>query len=492
MSLVESIVYYTNKYKRDQGNVSPDVTNQEMLRFIGLMIAHAVCTWHSIKENWKKTSKGPFSPGTYGNYLPRHRYEIITKYLHFCDNSQQRYQDRFYKIRLLLDCLSEKFDEAYELGTHCSFDEGTWATKSKYCPSKQFNSNKPHKWGLKVFMLCCATTGFCTRFEVYQGRNQGPDLKAGPSALYRNVQHLAGSKRVIFCDRYYTTIGLFIKLLNINLYAVGTVKTNVSGFPQQLKVKQTGSMKRGDSRSLLCKLKGYGDLFAVAWMDKKPVYLISTAYMNEPCTVQRQVGREKVDLESVHAIQMYQSYMGGVDLNDFLRQAIYCIQSKMKFRKWYKMCFAAAVDLAVTNAFILFKMTSPRNEKAKISHAEFLQDLCVELLTYNVSTPGSRSSTPRATRSTIANLQSSSSHIISEFESGYGHSGGNYDQNVCFIAGCKRTTKFYCQECGDAPACNRSNEKYNNLTCFNVLHTDPSAIKKVQKRLESLSKRTDK
>jgi len=346
-------------------------------------------------------------------------------------------------------------------------------------------------------MLCCATTGFCTKFEVYQGKDRGPELKAGPEALYRNVQHLAGSKRVIFCDRYYTTIGLFIKLLSINLYAVGTVKKNVSGFPQQLKMSKRDLAKRGDSKSLLCKLKGYGNILAVAWMDKKPVHLISTAYMNEPCTIKRQIGREKVDLECVHAIQMYQSFMGGVDLNDFLRQALYCIQSKIKFRKWYKMCFAAALDLALTNAFILFKMTATRNEKAKLSHSQFLKDLSVELLTYNVgaatpSTPGSRSSTPRSTRSTPANIQTSSSHPISEIGRGYGHSGGNYDQNMCFVPGCKRTTKFYCRECGDAPACNRSNSKYNNLTCFNVLHVDPLVVEKARKRVANLERRTDR
>ena len=45
------------------------------------------------------------------------------------------------------------------IGRHCSFDEGTIGSTSRYMPCKQFNPNKPKKWGIKVFMLCCAENG---------------------------------------------------------------------------------------------------------------------------------------------------------------------------------------------------------------------------------------------------------------------------------------------------------------------------------------------
>jgi hypothetical protein len=50
MSLIESIVYYTNKYKNDQDREGHDVTAQEMLRFFGLLIAHAVCTSEKVGQ----------------------------------------------------------------------------------------------------------------------------------------------------------------------------------------------------------------------------------------------------------------------------------------------------------------------------------------------------------------------------------------------------------------------------------------------------------
>jgi hypothetical protein len=132
--------------------------------------------------------------------LSRDRFKLISSYLHFCDDEAPRRQaDRLFKIRLLISTLNKTFTEAFVLGGACSFDEGTWATKSKFCPAKQFNPMKPHKWGLKLFMLCCSQSGFCSRFEVYEGKDQ--ERKAGSEALFRNVEHLKGSKRVIYCDR---------------------------------------------------------------------------------------------------------------------------------------------------------------------------------------------------------------------------------------------------------------------------------------------------
>ncbi|DAZ96920.1 TPA: hypothetical protein N0F65_012023 [Lagenidium giganteum] len=31
---------------------------------------------------------------------------------------------------------------------------------------------KPHKWGIKLFMVCCAASGYCFKFEVYKGKKR--------------------------------------------------------------------------------------------------------------------------------------------------------------------------------------------------------------------------------------------------------------------------------------------------------------------------------
>lgn len=45
---------------------------------------------------------------------------------------------------------------------------------------KQFNKNKPHKWGIKLFAIVSAN-GFVHDFEVYIGKRTLSDSKLGIS-----------------------------------------------------------------------------------------------------------------------------------------------------------------------------------------------------------------------------------------------------------------------------------------------------------------------
>ena len=159
---------------------------------------------------------GPFSPGTFGDYMSRDRFKFIGSILHFVDN-QEITSDKFFKVQPLIDVFNSTFTSAFELGTHISFDEATIKATGKRVPGKMFNPMKPHKWGIKLFMTCCGETGYCYKFEVYKGkkdRNGDPTtLATGPAALIRNMKEFAHSKRIVYCDRFYTSIAAFIQLL---------------------------------------------------------------------------------------------------------------------------------------------------------------------------------------------------------------------------------------------------------------------------------------
>ena len=71
---------------------------------------------------------------------------------------------------MLIDTLNNTFFSAFVLGRHVSYDEMTIESCSRYIPSIQYNPMKPHKWGLKLHSVNCATTGFLHRFEVYTGK----------------------------------------------------------------------------------------------------------------------------------------------------------------------------------------------------------------------------------------------------------------------------------------------------------------------------------
>ncbi len=49
-------------------------------------------------------------------------------------------------------------------------DEQTIPYKGKQTKMRQYNKDKPKKWGFKVFALCASDTGLILNFEMYQGK----------------------------------------------------------------------------------------------------------------------------------------------------------------------------------------------------------------------------------------------------------------------------------------------------------------------------------
>lgn len=455
-----------------------------MIRFIGLMIAHSIQPWTTgISNNWRTTASSPFQVGQWGAYLSRDRFKVISRFLHFCDNEAPHDKnDRHYKIRLIIERLNETFDDCLKLGSHFSFDEGTWPTMSKYCPGKQFNPMKPHKWGLKLFMLCDSKSGYCTKFELYQGRKGINPLqeseKTGPAAVLRNIKHMTGSGGVLYCDRYYTSVKLFLELLSWGIFAVGTIKTNIRGFPKDIIMPRNTKFSRGRSNAMVANT-AKGPIVAISWKDTKPVHCISTAYMNNPCIIKRRIKQNKENFDCLEPLLQYQEHMGGVDLHDFLRMASFNVRKQMNFRKWYKMCFSASLDMALTNAYILWKMTKTRSA-GRVNRGSFLEDLCLELLTFQVF-EGTTTRAAKTSNSAIDTSNESNGHFLVQFAAGEGYSGYQYNCKRCFLCGSKGTkTSFYCLQC-DVPVC-RTVCSSRGSSCFSRLHSSPTAIQKLSKK----------
>jgi hypothetical protein len=71
----------------------------------------------------------------------------------------------------LIDIVNRTWPVAYNAGREISINEATTPEEVR-CRAKNYNKDKPHKWGLKDFMLCCARTGYCFRVHPYQGKDE--------------------------------------------------------------------------------------------------------------------------------------------------------------------------------------------------------------------------------------------------------------------------------------------------------------------------------
>ncbi|XP_053381991.1 piggyBac transposable element-derived protein 1-like [Mercenaria mercenaria] len=199
--------------------------------------------------------------------MTANRFQKVSQYFHVSDRDSEpvrgsRDYDRLYKIRPVLDHVSENFLERYDVGSNVSVNEAMirYTGKLSFC---QYMPAKPIKRGIKVWMACDSTSAYLFRFEVYLGRtgNQ-PEHGLGLRVVTTLSDHLQQSHRCVYFDNFFTGVQLMEDLLDNGLYGCGTVRVNRKGFPAELK-KPHAIQERGDFVVMQ-----KGDLTATAWRDK--------------------------------------------------------------------------------------------------------------------------------------------------------------------------------------------------------------------------------
>ena len=171
---------------------------------------------------------------------------------------------------------------------------------------------------------------------------------------------MQGSHRTVFCDRFYTSVGLFLKLKELGINAVGTIMGNRKGFSSLVKFNshEVKTEPRGSLKMMRHQIEGTTEnILSIGWLDTKPVYLIATGVASTGCHIVRRLKRgvNKV-LSACRPIQLYQQYMGGVDTHDYMRMGTYSLQKTYKMRYWPKTMFLALMDLVLVNLYIIWNL----------------------------------------------------------------------------------------------------------------------------------------
>lgn len=136
----------------------------EVINWLGCMVARVLCPRKRLQMHWASRQDGALPAGTFGGVMSRQRFQDISRFLHFSDNKDPRAKtDRAWKIRPILQVLEKTFKDGYVLGSKIAIDEGMLPSRSRRNPTRTYMKDKPHKWGSKCVMTCCAVTGYCKR-----------------------------------------------------------------------------------------------------------------------------------------------------------------------------------------------------------------------------------------------------------------------------------------------------------------------------------------
>lgn len=231
--IVALIAEETNRSALDENiNTIFRTSGEEIRRYLGCLIYMSVFSYPNLDSYWGKNAFEPIR-----KCMSLKRFTTIKKYLSFQDESQRKKKgelgyDPLFRIRTLSNKLNERFDSIPKTARLC-VDEQMCSTKTKH-HLRQYMPNKPHKWGVKLFVLC-DSHGYAYRFEVYNGAGDNvilpdtPDLGATSNIVIRLSQTIPDFvHHILYFDNLYTSMPLLVYLRARGIYSLGTVRGDCS------------------------------------------------------------------------------------------------------------------------------------------------------------------------------------------------------------------------------------------------------------------------
>uniref|UniRef100_A0A3Q3A6G3 PiggyBac transposable element-derived protein domain-containing protein n=1 Tax=Kryptolebias marmoratus TaxID=37003 RepID=A0A3Q3A6G3_KRYMA len=302
------------------------LTVRDFYIFMAILIFSSLVSVHHRSDYWRKA--WPYNFPFPGNKMARNRFEAILWSLHLSnpeedeDNERKKNTadyDRLFKIKPLYTEIVTACQAHFQPYQMISIDERMVASKARH-RMKQYQKDKPTKWGYKLFVLADSSTGYTWNFFVYTGKSVST---TGQGLSYSSVMDLLplsslGGGYTLFVDNFYTSPTLFQDLSARNIGCCGTIRKNRIGFPQTDKNDLPKKAERGDLRWLR-----RGNLLFVKWMNTREVTMCSTVHAAfSGKSIQRGVKSAGVwqskSIPAPDPVIDYNQNMGGVDLSDAL------------------------------------------------------------------------------------------------------------------------------------------------------------------------------
>ncbi|CAH2105119.1 unnamed protein product [Euphydryas editha] len=207
--MVASITDNTNLYSVQKTGKSIKVSNDEILDFLAINVIMGIVVMPSYKDYWSTS----FHYSKVAQVMSLKRFQQIRRFIHFTDNSQADLQDRYYKLRPLIDyirtqCLLVEEENAY------SIDEMIIPYKGKKAGCRrQYNPNKPSKWGFKN-LVRAGVSGIIYDFLLYAGDDtfrgiqfseEEESLGLGSKIVIALCKTVKNKGSVVYFDNYFTS-----------------------------------------------------------------------------------------------------------------------------------------------------------------------------------------------------------------------------------------------------------------------------------------------
>lgn len=447
--LLQHIVTETNRYANDyiasadlavNSRVKKwkDMTIEELNVFFALVILMGYTKRPTIQSYW--TTDELFVIPAFSKILSVNRFLLISKFLHFSDNSQAVPGNKLNKLQTVIDHLKLKFKTLYSPGEHLAADESLMLWKGRL-HWKQFIKDKAAKWGIKSYELCESdgiARGYLVDFNVYTGKSDVPHaIPVTQKAILDLVDNdgLRHCGRKLYMDRFYSSPELYIKLKKLGFNSCGTVQAGRKHMPKDIK---TLRLKKGDVVTRTC-----DDLMVLRWKDKRDVYMLSNFHGDSMAASGKIDHKTKEPVVKPVVVLDYNKKMGGVDVCDQMVDTYQCMRKTIK---WYHKLFLHLFDIS---SFQAYKLKCIHENSVSQTQLIFKKNLARQLLhKYKGMTfiqPSPRQPPPRKRKLVQVDKPV---HVPTHIPPTAKRSKPT---RVCRICPGRRETRFECRDCGNVP-----------------------------------------
>jgi hypothetical protein len=381
----------SERYARQKGDLTFVTSAAEMKSYLGLLFYMGIVQLPNYRCYW---SEHPGLRQSFvANTMSRHRYELLTKYIHLEDSTTNPPRgspnhDKLHKVRSILEMAKLRFSAAYYPHQNISVDEAMIKFTGR-CAILQYIPAKPCKWGIKAWAVADSENFYLLNFNIYCGKEAAnvDNAPLGTRVVTKLVEPYYKRHHHVYFDNYFTSVQLLEILLRKKTYACGTVRKSRRGLPvgiKTLKFKQSGEMRKWQK----------GKLTAVAWCEKKrQINVLSTG--NSCGNMERRRPGRRGQPEQRYpkpiCVQEYTDNYNGVDKNDQLR-SYYGIAARAN--KWWKYLFWFICDTSLVNAYILHCEAPGGPRPRPLSHLDFNLSVAETLIAAHKSRKRSSSTKP--------------------------------------------------------------------------------------------------
>ena len=372
--MLEYISVETNNYAEWSKEFNHDKTCdkwkgcdiEDIAKYLGLRILMGINKNPEEEMHWNKDE--PYGHHVFWETMKFNKFKLISKFIHAYNKKAvpENNEDRLLLVRPILDFLCKRAQEVYVPEKFISLDEGMMPWKGKLS-IKVYNPLKPTKYGVKIYLLCEAKTGYVLDLLIYQGKKN--TLR---QIVWTLMQRYFNKGYCLYMDNYYNTVDIADQLYENGVHVTGTLRLP-RGAPKDLQTlgKKGGKKLPRDAYHY----RRRNNTFVSLWQDTRPVPMISTKFGTQrtKTTVKKRVkkqGRyqmETTEVNKPNAILDYCQYMGGVDIFD---QKMNYYKFYRKTAKWTKKILMYLLQMGLQNAHILYNKYSTEKKLSLLKFHE--------------------------------------------------------------------------------------------------------------------------